>query len=215
MDQVILENAVQALRTAGFDTERGFFGAGIQRITGPVCAVNLQSAALFSGSCTVTVRVLSPAELGAEDCEDAALQAAQALRGDASACHVGRCSFDGRTGLFSVEITAVFLTDLPSVTLGTTAMKYVRSFTSWRTGENDGVNWSAEPWEFQIEEYIPLGCEEQEFPEENFTVSYTRDGKTEGYLESSWTYRKRQQDAGGLRQIWRGTAVSRMEVTAE
>ena len=213
MWQTVLALAKQALHMDNIQAESGYPSEKYQDITEPVCRVNLKAVEMFSGKYTVAVQVVSPATLGAEGCEQMAHRAAKELMNDANECQIGPCSFDGRTGLFSMEITAIYETDAPKIQLDGTSMKYVRTFTSWREEGDGTVAWDQLPWEFELVEQIPWGEVEQTLPEGTFTLIHTGNGIRETFHNCVWTYRKREIEPGGFRQIWRGRAPSR-EVTA-
>ena len=82
-----------------------------------VCRVNMKEADLQTGIYTVLVQIQSPVSLGAEGCERIAHQAAKSMMLDARECHIGSCNFDGRTGLFFVEISARYETFRPALSL--------------------------------------------------------------------------------------------------
>lgn len=206
MGQVSLDSIVALLNASGFIAERGFTVECLQNIDGPVCMVNLQEAQLPFGNFAVLARVLSPAELGADACEENAMEVADTLLRQADKCNISNCSFDGRTGLFCTEVTAFYGADTPSVELNSTVMKYVRVFSSWRQTDELTMEWEDAPWIFEIEEFIPEGQTPQNFDGENFSILHTWPGGRESFQSCTWIYRKRTQEIGGVRQIWRGKA---------
>lgn len=215
MWQTVLSNAKQALYMNNIEAESGYPAEKYRDITEPVCRVNLKSADMLTGKYTLLVQIQSPVSLGAEGCERMAHDAAKALMPEASECHIGVCDFDGRTGLFFVEITAVYETHKPTVMLNDITLKFVRSFTSWRGENSQAGSWAEVPREFEIVEFVPAGRTEQAFPEENFTVFYTRNGRMEQYNGCRWTYWKQEEQLGGILRTWRGTAEGASVSTAE
>ena len=207
MWQTVLNNARQALYLGGIEAECGYPPEKYKDITEPVCRLNMKEADLRTGQYTVLVQIQSPVSLGAEGCEAVAHQAAKSMMLDAAECHVGSCGFDGRTGLFFVEISAVYETYRPELALNDTVMKFARSFTSRRTSESG--QWENVPWEFEILEYIPTGRVDQNIPLANFTVTYTRNGITEQYTGCQWTDWKQEEQTGGTLHTWKGTAAAR------
>ena len=202
MWQTVLNNAKQALYLGGIEAECGYPPEKYKDITEPVCRVNMKEADLQTGIYTVLVQIQSPVSLGAEGCERIAHQAAKSMMLDARECHIGSCNFDGRTGLFFVEISARYETFRPALSLNETVLKFARSFVGRKTAEGG-------QWEFEILEYIPTGRVEQTFPESNFTVVYTRNSVTERYTGCQWTEWKQEEQTGGILRTWKGTAGSR------
>ena len=207
MWQTVLNNVKQALYLGGIEAECGYPAERYRDITEPVCRVNMKGADLHTGTYTVLVQIQSPVSLGAAGCEEIAHQAAKSMMLDARECQIGSCNFDGRTGLFFVEITGVYETYRPQVTINDTALKFARSFVSQWTGENG-------KWEFEIREYVPTGRVDQSFPTANFTVVYTHNGVTEQYTGCGWDDWKQEEQAGGTLRTWKGTAAGRSISTA-
>ena len=214
MGQLILENAVQALRTAGYAVEQGFPGELVPGISGPVCAVNLHSAKLTEGNVAVTVRVICPVELGAGVCEQTALAVGRVLEEQGGQCTVSACDFDSRIGMFAVEVTAEYTVGLPVITIDGTACRYVRHFSAWKKLDSTWTDWGLAPWEFELEERFPAG-EEQLTPEGSFVLICTDGSGTEIYENATWSYRKREWEPNGIRQIRRGVSSSRTFSRAE
>ena len=202
MWQKVLNTAKQALYLGGIEAECGYPAEKYRDITEPVCRVNMKGADLQTGIYTVLVQIQSPVSLGAEGCEAVAHQAAQSMMLDASQCHIGTCNFDGRTGLFYVEIAAAYETYRPAVSINGTAVKFARSFTVWKSNESG-------QWEFELLEYIPTGRREQAFPQESFSITYTRNGWTEQYSGCQWSLWKQEEQTGGTLRTWKGTAGNR------
>lgn len=210
MGQLILSNVVQALNDAGIPAERGYPSRKMAVLTEPVAAVNLQQAAIRGQTLTALVTILSPVELGAAVCEETALEAGDILTEQGGSCTVAECRFDGRTGLFSVEISAQFQTAFPKVKLGNLLLQHVEAFTCWRTVDEDAgiTELNKAPWSFRLEEFFPVGASEEEAPEEPFFLMHISDNGTESYHNCRWTYLRRVWSATGIRQIRLGTAES-------
>lgn len=206
MGQLILERAVQALKEAGIPAERAAPARKMAAITGPVAAVSLQSADIRNKQLTVLTTVLSPAAPGAAVCEETALEAGEILSKLGGKCSVAKCRFDGRTGLFSVEVTALFSTEVPKITIDGKEMKHVLAFTSWRTLDDTVTDWTEAKWNFRLEEYFPMGESEDANPTLPFILTHTCENGTESYMDSTWTYQRRVWDASGIRQLRLGVA---------
>lgn len=206
MGKLILSNVMAALDGAGFPVERGYPARGVSAISGPVCAVNLLKADLREQTATALVTVLSPESLGAAACEDAALSAAAVLAELGGKCAVGQCGLNGRTGLYSMEVTAQFYTSTPMVSLEGEQLAYVTAFTCWRTVDDDIPELDDAPWNFRLEEFFPVGTEDDPGPEEPFFLIHTSANGTLTFTGCVWTYQRRVWSADGVRQIRLGMA---------
>ena len=206
MGKQILSKAVQALQEAGFATERGYPGTDAAPIRQIAAAVNLHAADMRSKEVTLKVRILCPASLGAAACEDGALTAGQVLGDAGGKCTLGPCEFDSRLGLYCTELSALFPSQVPKITIGETALGHVLAFTSWRGLDEQTTSWADAKWNFRLEEYFPMGSEEEELPMGQFDLTHTCENGTENYLRATWTYQRRIWDASGIRQIRLGIA---------
>lgn len=208
MEYQFVKDVVQTLNDNGIRAEHGFPGRKMQEITGPVAAVHLRKAELRGQTMTVAVHILSPASLGAAACEETALLAGDFLTEAGASCMVSACEFDSRTGLFSVEITADFLTAIPKVKLGDVMLQYVEAFTCWRTVDEDAgiTSLIGAPWNFRLEEFFPVDADEEEAPEQPFTLMHISESGSESYCNCQWTYQRRVWGPTGIRQIRLGSA---------
>ena len=206
MGKLMLDNVTQALRDGGFSVERGYPAGKLAVISGPVCAVNLQQANLREQTAAALVTVLSPAEQGAAACETAALEAAQILSELGGKCSVEKCGFDGRTGLFSAQITAQFYTSIPKVTIDGQQLMRIVAFTSWRTVDDEITDLEMAPWQFRIEEFFPVGTGEEPEPSVPFMLIHICENGSQTFTECEWTYQRREWSASGIRQIRLGKA---------
>ena len=102
-----MTKAITALRQAGIRTGRGYPSGKMPYLRGPVAAVILQQSKV-SGE-KIEVQIFSPMNQGGTACEDAAFQAADALRQLGGFCTIGECGFDGEMGLFHQTVTVNFL----------------------------------------------------------------------------------------------------------
>lgn len=208
MGQLILENTVTALSDAGIPARRGYPSDTMPVITQPVAAVSLKQAQLRGQTLTVLVRILSPGTLGASACEEAALAAGEVMTGLGGECAVSQCSFDGRTGLFSSDVTTQFLTEVPVVKINGTQRKYVEAFTCWRTVDEDAgiTELDDAPWYFRLEEFFPADVETEDEPEEPFLLTHSSITGTEMFRSCRWTYQRRIWGSTGIRQIRLGSS---------
>lgn len=206
MGKPILNDVVQALCDAGIPTQRAMPAGKMGTISQTVATVHLLSADIRNKTVTVLTTVLSPAQLGAAACEEAALDAGEVLNQLGGKCSVGSCTFDGRTGLFSVEITAMFQAQTPRIVIGEQLLTHVVAFTSWRSLDEEVTDWYNAKWNFRLEEYFPMGEEEDANPTGTFLLTHVCELGTENYIDSTWTYQRRVWDASGIRQIRLGVA---------
>ena len=79
--------------------------------------------------------------------------------------------------------------------------EHATKFTAWQ--DEDGA------WNYQLEEFYPAGTAEQNLGIGPFDAELTHAGITECYRGCAITQRRRVSEAGGLRQIWEGTAERR------
>lgn len=206
MGRMILREVIQKLDDEGILTQRGYPSQKRRIISEPVCAVNLKQADMRSKVMTVTVRVLSPAEQGAGVCEDKAVEIGQILTDLGGKCTVGACGFDGSAGVFCTEITAEYPTQTPRIRLNGVELKHVLAFTSWRTLDEEVSDWDNAKWNFRLEEYFPMGEDEDSGTAGTFSLMHISEQGSEEYSGCTWTYQRRVWDASGVRQLRLGVA---------
>lgn len=208
MSKEMLEKVVLALENAGIPTQRAMPAGKMGLVSSHAAAVQIQQMDVRSRVLTAQIHIFSSAKLGAPACEDKAMEAAEVLQNLGGKCHIGKCIFDGKNGLFHIRIQGEFAQFVPKITIDETALSHVVAFTSWRTVDEVVTDWQNAPWNFRLEEYFPTDEEEEPMPEESFTLTHTCANGTESYLVATWTYQKRVWDATGVRQIRLGTAKS-------
>ena len=206
MGRLTLNDVVQRLEEAGMAVERGFPAGKLMTITEPVCAVNLLKADLRAQTLTAQITVLSPAELGAAVCEDAALGAARLLSDQSYDCTLEACELNGRTGLFEMKMTARFSTDLYRITLGTLELHYAVSFTYWRELKTGVTDLEEVPWSFRLEEFFPTEAPEGDDPEVPFNLLHVTSKGLSTFFNCNWTSWKRSWSPAGIQQIREGTS---------
>lgn len=173
----------------------------------PVAAVSIEK--VDTESATVLVQMVAPIQSGAERCQKRALQAGALLREAGAECVQGKCTFEGRSSLFCVPVTAKFYgtataedwipkEESPPVSyrLGNTSLPYVTGFSA---SLEDAL------WAFSLEEFFPTGTPEPEKPEEPFALFVGN----EIFAGCTLTKCQREYTAEGVRQIRKGTATSR------
>lgn len=217
-----LSAALDALKAGGFRADYAYPGQRVPAITDVVAAVSLKTADLSEDTTVVLVNVLCPADMGGAACEAAALEAGSILQEIGGKCTVFACEFDGRTGLFSARVEAVFAPEpepepepdpepepetqaIISCTLGLAKLWHTVSFTTEREVTSLIPAISDAAWHFRLEEFFPADTAEEAWPEEPFHVI---NGK-EILLDCTWTSHRRIREPGGIRQIREGVAGSR------
>ena len=152
------------------------------------------------------VQVLSPAELGGPVCEEMALEVGEILKELGGISTVGALEFDGRGGLFLVEVLGDFLEEKPKIFQNERELTHVVAFSSWRTLDDEVTNWADAKWNFKLEEYYPIGDNEESNPYGEFTLMHVCESGSETYIGCTWTYQRRVWEASGFRQILMGQA---------
>lgn len=208
MGKLMLNQVIQALRSAGMAVERGYPGDQLASITKPVCAVNLLSADLRNQTATSRVTVLSPAALGAATCENAALDVAAVLAGSGGKCNVSDHTFDGRADLFAVEVTAQFPTNAPKLRINDVPLAHAVAFTYWRAVDDEHPVLEEAPWGFRLEEFFPSNVDDDAESEAQFTLGHITYSGLYTFSDCCWTYVRRIWGADGIKQIRLGTAKS-------
>ncbi len=203
MGQLTVSKAVTALNQAGIPAKRGYPTQKLGSITGPVAAVNIQSGDMREKTLTLLVTVAAPS---AEACEEAALAAGECLNLQGAKCRLGQMKYESLAELFSMELTAEYATEIPKITINQKVLSHVTAFTCWRGLDDVITDWDNTKWNFRLEEYFPMGQEEESAPAGEFDLTHTSENGTESYLLCSWTYQRRVWDASGIRQIRLGVA---------
>lgn len=185
-----ITQAIEALQLAGFRADRGYPSIGMPYPSAPVVAVNLQEQT--PELVTLAATVYCTVDFGGIVCEDQALQLAQALGEIGGECTVGDCSFSGKTGLFSVTVTAVWpRSQAFTVQVGTSMLPNVTAVSARQTktlvyGEEAGVSVSDEGWQITVEEWLPFGSVPEEDSSDAFQVIISRPSGTECYEDCRW-----------------------------
>lgn len=209
MGGLVLDVVMQILEAEGFLVERGYPQTRIQNITEPVCAVNLESTDLDSMEVTVLVQVISPAELGAQTCQEKAQEAGMALSDQGYRCTISACSFDSRTGMFIAQIRAVELIKAPNVAVDGIKIPYARAFKCWRMMDESASTWANARWYFRVEQLIPIDLKDTQIEEGTFSLVHSYLGETETFSNATWTSRTRTWEPTMIRQVRVGVAQTR------
>lgn len=208
MGQLTLDRVVTALNEAGIRAERAYPKEKMPEITDIVASVCLQKANVREKNLTALVTVFAPMSVGAAACEEAALKAGDVLRFHGGKASVEGCQFNGRTGLFSAEVTGVFSAGL-EIVLGSVPLAYAVSLTSWRETDDEVTDIDGVYWYFRLEEFIPWGEGEGVAPGEPFTLVCN---DRESYNDCRWISQERVAEVAGTRQIREAVARSRTKI---
>ena len=193
-----ITQVINALQFAGLRTARGFVAAAMPEPTEPVAAVYIQE--LTARESKLAVTVYTTAALGGILCEDAAIQAMQALRQLGAQCRMGGCGFDGRSGLFSVTVTAAFRQTLPfGVLIDGQRQDYVTQLTI--TDRNELKN-QAEAvsggWEITLVELLPENMPPEQRNTAEFMLTVEHPGGMEQYSRCRWERSTLSRTAEGM-----------------
>ena len=215
----IVENVIEALRSAGIRSDEGYPGSRIPALTDPVAAVQLGKVDRSVRTTVVQVVVMSPAKHGGALCEKTALRAVNALQNMNATCVKDICRFDEMADVFYIEINASFFgTALEnrwsagpgySVKIGMQPMDKVISFAVERKIEGGLETINEAVWEFTMEELLPPGYSEPPDPAEPFSITITRASGAETFGGCMLISVKREETIRGVTQIRKGLAHSR------
>lgn len=190
-----LNQVINALQVAGLRTARGYVPSAMPEPSEPVAAVYVQE--MTQQACKVAVAVYTTAAQGGVLCEDRALDVMQQLQKLGAQCRMGSCSFDGRTGLFSVVVTAAFQQLLPFGVLidgqrqaYATKLSIAQCAQVYRVTDPDtGVATTSsveEGWEITLVEQLPENTPPEPRAKESFTFTVQHPGGVEQYVQCHW-----------------------------
>ena len=208
MGQLTLDRVVVALNEAGIRAERAYPMGKMPEITDIAATVCLQKASVRDRNLTVLVTVFAPMSVGASACEETALIAGDVLRFHGGKASVGDCQFNGRTGLFSAEVTGVFADGL-EIMLDGVPLAHAVSLTSWREIDDIVTDIDGVFWYFRLEEFFPWGAAEEAPCGEPFTLVCN---SRESYEDCRWISQERIAEVAGTRQIREAVVGSRTKV---
>lgn len=197
---------IDALQALGIRADRGYPGKGMPYPDAPVVAVSLQEQT--AEKLTLAVRVYCTVEFGGIVCEDLSMDIVPILEGQGAACTVETCSFDGKSGLFSIPIYATWVT-VPAaetaftVQVGDRMLPYVTAVAARRDvektmGENAAVITTDDGWYITVTELLPLTSAPEADAADSFTLIVSRRGGTENYAECQWSEVYHEPTAAGV-----------------
>lgn len=197
---------MSTLNGGGVRSRRGYPGEKYIRPESPVTAVNIYS--VENGDIVVAAEVFA---VRAEDCENTADQAVEALEAAGFTCAVGSCRFHEKMGLFSMRILVRRVEEAKlqcAVYLNKVLLPYVTAFSSSSTAvlsqhtSDEGVTeilQGTKVWTLTVEELIPADVEPETDSQESFVLAVERDGGVEVYRECHWETVRREETTAGLR----------------
>ena len=218
----IVDNVIDALRSAAIRADEAYPGGRIPALTGPVAAVQLGKVDRSVRTTQVIVTVMSPAASGGSVCEDTALGAMEAMQGIGGTCIKNVCKFDEVANVFYIEILTDFFGTAGksswspgpgyAVTIGKQPMDHVVSFAAEKSTDEDVTAVANAKWNLTLEELLPPGTSEPPDPSEPFTLKVSRPGGDETFEGCRWTSVKREETILGISQVRKGTADSSGEI---
>lgn len=234
MGNPVVDLALEALCKEDFTAVQAGSEGRAPDIAAPVAAVSIQSADWAQQTVTLAVSILCPAALGAVRCQGDALRAGAILTRSGARCSQGKCTYDGLSRLYQVEVLAQFTglvqdgAFIPGpdfiLDLDGMPMPHAISFRSelTRQVQTQYVPGNTEPvalisgeqyWSVELTELLPPGIGEMAEEPEFFTLTVDRCGVTEVYGGCRWQGEKREFTLRGLLRTRTGICTHR-EVTS-
>lgn len=232
MGKSIVNLVIDALVAEGIRAQRAMPGGRMPELQSAAAAVQLAEVNQADATATVLVTAMVPAKLGGESCETLALEISAVLGDMGGVCLQGKIDQLDGTMLLAVPVSVEFegyetedgWQELPEpvpepepevltfqVSLNGTVLANAVGFSAWRQEEQeDGVvtGIANAAWHFALEELLPLDAKEETSPQEPFTITVSRSGRTETYAGCTITSHKRVITSKGQSQIREGVAES-------
>lgn len=225
MGQSIVDQVISLLNAGGVMAEWAQPQGKMAILHSVVAAVSYQKIEQSDRTATVRVEIVGSVDSGGRRCEELAVKAYEILRNAGAVCSMGRCSFVGRLGQFSIPLLAVFKGDVYDrdwvpleeetvgqleVTIDGVVLPHTIQFAATQAvGNADTDELSEMAWRFTIEEWIPAGEMAPENPTGLFEMMVTTAGSKESFEGCCMTEIKRETDAKGVRQIRQGISTVR------
>lgn len=205
-----ITQVIHALQVAGFWTARGNVCEPMPEPSGPVAAVYPKT--LTAQESVVAVEVFTTAAQGGIVCEDAAMDVLELLTAQGAVCKMGSCSFNGRTGLFSVTVTAQFAETLPfDVLIDEQRLPYVTKIEISRRTElsrvtigTTGVTTTVATdhgWQITLTEHLPADTPPEKQGEDPFSLSVQHPGGVEQYAQCCWEMESITRTPESMRRV--------------
>lgn len=215
MGLLTVSEAVEALRGAGLRAARGYPGGVMPQIGALAVAVNVEQAE--ERAITLAATVCCPGAMGGEACEDGAERVAVAWTAVGGTCRRGRCSYDGHSDLFSVQVLGTWAVEpepepvmAAKVALNGTVLGYVTAVRAemeahWvqergLMGEDPATSLQEQCWTVTLEELLPSRTASVEAASP-FVLAVAEGGRLERYSNCSWLSVRREDTVNGVYQV--------------
>lgn len=215
----IVDYVITLLSDGGIQADKAWPADVMTLAQVPVAAVSLEEADRKKGTATVMVEMVCNFRSGAAACQRKALEVYEILTNSGASCLQGKCSFDGKSSLFSVPVRAVFYgvakadswepVVKPRVKINAVQLEYLCGCTIERAKDEEYPKLSEAPWQFTLEEFFPGGITEPEEVQDPFTLTVFCNGMRESYHDCVVTQHQRVVEETGIRQIRKGTAAKK------
>ena len=221
---------MDALAGEGIPVCRAFSGRRMHIPVGLTAAVQLAALDQAKETATVLISVIVPAKVGAEVCEDGALEICRIIQKIGGLCRQERSGYHKDGDVFAVEIFAAFSGQEtesgwqetpppepePELPAPETFQVYInglhRPYVAWvkahRAIAEEAPDLSGRPWSFELEEVYPLEIAEGALPVDGFTLEMVRGGRREILRDCVLQVHTRDLRENGQHQILKGVASS-------
>lgn len=209
-----------ALNGGGVRTRRGFPNEKYIRPESPVATVNVDSAE--GEDIVVAAEVFA---VRAEDCENTADRAVDALEAAGYSCSTNGCRFNEKMGLFSMRILVRRLPDselLCAIYLDEAVVTHVKAFSAssvaelYRHTSEEGTTEilrDEKVWTLTLEQMLPADALPEADSQNSFTLTVQHAGGSEVYTDCRWESVSREETVEGIRltrvaKSWEDRTVS-------
>ncbi len=204
-----LEQTVNALQVAGIRTARGHVAQPMPEPSSPVAAVTVRE--MTDTVSSVNVTVYTTAAQGGILCEDTALMVMEQLKKLNAACTMGSCSFNGRTGLFSVTVQAQYRENLTTavlidqvlqehvVQISITNSAELYRVTNAETGTASTMG-TDQGWHITLTELLPENTPPQQKSNALFDMIVRHPGGAEQYSDCRWERCTLERTPAGMKR---------------
>lgn len=232
MGELILEQVLHQLRSAGFQAALAYPGQRVPEFGETVAAVHIRKADPVQASMTLEVTIIAPEATGGTACELEALRAMEALCQTGAVCTQHGCEHDSQGRVYSVVILAEYsgvISDEPCALgagirlyIGSEVVEYAVAFTLEKVsdprvihemGSRDAVDISLDSWvwKLRLEELLPVGVIAFSQPQEGFVLRLQASLGEEVYSDCCWTSVSYEYTPRGVRRVRSGYALRKEE----
>lgn len=212
-----IEKAIAVLQSAGIPACRGFPAGKMPHLEAVFATVSMEQAT--EDALTLTVQIYAPASQGGTACEDTAVLAGERLSTLGVQCRLGRCSFEGKSGVFCLPVTVTFLkveeppvqiiqprveiagVEIANVVAVSTAFTGTQVRQKSETTEMERLNTEEKRWTVTVEDLVPARLSPQQEITTGFTVVITHPGERETYNGCCWSKVTTEATAEGTRRV--------------